>query len=425
MADEEQLLELIEQSIQDHGGDLSGWTHRDDGTLKIFDGRVSLNANIDDASPEQPGVAHVHVYATLHDHDDEVLDACLFGMAEDRDGAIAQATIIWMTGVAGPIRSFIDNKPVCMTCQAGVVDGDRNAGFVSGTYGLSNVRGFVGPSFMRGFNDQESVQQIDDAAPWFRYAAESAAPRRVHLAKATILCNGKEGWHRDLEIDGHDVSHHDPNWPAGLEIEDQGYMTRFAVFEFPRNSTIIEERAELDRTIKHFIQHYTDFENIDDLMDDMERQGFHADLVHDVEAISTIAFGRYYFERSGVQYSSVIFRARASGEIERDVPLMEVPAFSRGKAILAQLHEELGDDKILDICLYNAESHAIIQALESSGNEAQQELLSGMTLYPCVVPDRGTSQKTMDLALAELTAMIERNRGTTPTTEKKPWWKFW
>jgi hypothetical protein len=35
---------------------------------------------------------------------------------------------------------------------------------------------------------------INDSKPWFRFAAESAAPRRVHLAKATIVSKGKDGW---------------------------------------------------------------------------------------------------------------------------------------------------------------------------------------------------------------------------------------
>jgi hypothetical protein len=44
MSGEEQLLDLIEQGIVGHGGDLGGWTRRDGETLQLFDGRVTLRA---------------------------------------------------------------------------------------------------------------------------------------------------------------------------------------------------------------------------------------------------------------------------------------------------------------------------------------------------------------------------------------------
>ena len=46
--------------------------------------------------------------------------ACLCGLGQDRETALSQAAAVWITCVAGPIRSFLDGKPICMTCQAGV-----------------------------------------------------------------------------------------------------------------------------------------------------------------------------------------------------------------------------------------------------------------------------------------------------------------
>ena len=130
MPDAERLLELIEDCIVGHGGGLGGWTHHTDDTLQLFDGRVTLRAEVKDAGPSASrGAIHGHVLTTLHEHDDEVLDACLFGIGSDRDAALRQAATIWMTGMAGPIRSFLDNKPVCMTCQAGVDGGDASEGY--------------------------------------------------------------------------------------------------------------------------------------------------------------------------------------------------------------------------------------------------------------------------------------------------------
>lgn len=419
MSEAVELLDLIEQAIVAHGGDLGGWTRRADDTLQLFDGRVTLRAIVHDADPKHAGAAHVHVLATLHECDDETLDACLFGIGEDRAAAIRETTVLWLTCVAGPIKSFLDGKPVCMTCQAGVADGDAAAGYVQGDYGLPGLRAYVGPGVARAIADQRIVAAIDESKPWFLYAAETAAPRRVHLAKATIASHGKQGWQRDLEIDGHEVSHHDPNWPAGVAGPDFGYLTRFAVFEFPRNSTAIQRRAELDRTIRGFAQQYAAHENVDRLMESLVEQGFDADLVHEVESLSTIAFGRALFERAGVQYSQTVIRAMRDGRVEMDVPLMSLPAYSRARALTAELHAKLGEEGFQALALYNAESHAILQAMDAAGDKCD---LSKLSMLPCVVPDRGVSKETMDAAVQALNDLIARRRAAAV---KKPWWKLW
>jgi hypothetical protein len=414
----DRLLEHIEEGIVKHGGDLGGWTRRYDDALQLFDGRITVRAELNEQEQSREGTVHAHVFATLHEYDDEVLDACLFGAGKDDNAAVAEAAVLWITCVAGPIKSFLDGKPVCMTCQAGVQDGDASKGFFAGDYGLPGLRAFVGPSISRGKISHQIQSTLDDTKPWFRFAAESAAPRRVHLAKATIVSSGKDGWYRELEIDGHDVSHHDPNWPAGISGPDFGYLTRFAVFEFPRNSSVISRRAELERTIRHFAEHFSEYESTDQLMEEMVRQGFDADLVHEAESIGTIAFGRMYFEPYQVQYASTIIRARRDKRIETDIPLMSLPAYSRARALVPQLREKLSKDDFQMLCLYNAESHVILNAIEAGGEKAD---LTGMMLFPCVVPDRGVSDETMNAAMAMLHDLANRKRRQL----KKPWWKFW
>jgi hypothetical protein len=408
MCDSHRLLELIETCIAKHGGDLGGWTLRTDGTLRLFDGRVTLRAELrEGGTPALDGVVHAHVFATLHEHDDELLDACVIGVGDDRDPALGQAAAIWMTGVAGPIKSFLDNKPVCMTCQAGVTGGDISNGFCESDFGLPGLRAFVGPSISRGFSDDRIPSAIDETKPWFRFAAESAAPRRVHLAKATITSSGKDGWRRELEVDGHDVSHHDPDWPAGVKTTECGYLTRFAVFEFPRNSQEIARRARLEQAIRHFAENFQKFETADQLMEEMVRRGFDPELVHETEAISTIAFGRTLLEPHGVQYPSTVIRARRDGRIEPDVPLMSIPAYSRARALAAKLGETMPKEQFQALCFYTAESQAILKAMESLGDKLD---LTTLTMYPCVVPDYGVSQQTMDAALAMLNRLVEQQR---------------
>jgi hypothetical protein len=412
MSEAARLLELIEERIVDHGGDLDGWTARSGEELKIFAGRVTLRAEIVEGDGK---TVHGHVLATLHEYDDEVLDACILGMGEDQEAALGQAATIWMQGVGAPIRSFLDDREVCMASRI-----DREAAGV-----VTDGRAYAGPIFPRGLDDSV-VEALDDTLPWFRYAAESAAPRRVHLAKVSISAGNDAGWVRQLEIDGHDVSHRDPDWAAGVAVSRSGYVTRFAVFELSPGE--VERRAELDRTILHFAEHYPRSGSVEELMEEMERQGFAPDLVHEAESISTIAFGRLLFEGRGVSYPPTITRARSDGRVEVDVPLLSIPAYIRARALAPELREALTPDDFTTLCVYSAESNAILNAMDRSENVD----LAGLTLYPCVVPDRDVPPETMDEALRLLQQMVDRNRPAPPPEEQspappasKPWWKVW
>lgn len=417
MTDEaNQLLDLIEEVIVQHGGDLGGWTRRSSDRLQLFDGRVTLSAKIEDG-PEQDKVEpiHAHVLATLNDHQKEVLDACMFGMRDSREDSLKEIALFWMTQVAGPIKSFIDDKPVCMTVQSSVPNGNLKNGYSEHDYGIPGFRAAVGPEFSRGMETN-----FDGTYPWFRYAAESAAPRHVHLVKSIVFHRKDSGWYREMEIDGHDVSHSDPNWPATVGGPAFGYQTRFAIFTLEEET--IRSRKELDRTINHFALNYNRYETIDELMECMVREGFDVNLVDQAEAFATIAFGRLYFEGSGVQYSSVVTWARADGRIEDDVPLMSVPAYSRARAIGAKLRESMASDDFQALCFYNAESRAIIQFIEASVKDGVSEPdLSGLRMLPCIVPEHGVSDATMNKAVAALEAKLIAKR----VRSNKAWWQFW
>ena len=137
MSEATHLLDLIEERIVAHGGDLGGWTARDGDELKIFDGRVALRAEIVASGEGKP--VHAHVFATLHEHGDGPLEASIVGMGEDTDEALGQAATIWMQGVGAPIRSLLDDRPVCMASPAG-----------AGASGLAtDGRAYAGPIFPR------------------------------------------------------------------------------------------------------------------------------------------------------------------------------------------------------------------------------------------------------------------------------------
>lgn len=191
------LLNQIEEGLIAHGGELGGATVRAADTLSVCDARVVLRATVE-STPQ--GMLHAHILATLTDHADEVLDACMMGHG-DAEQALQEVAGLWIAGVAGPIRSFLDGRPVCMTCRSGVTNADPAAGEVPGGYGLSNLQAYVGPSFSRGFD--EDMAAIDDSRPWFQYADAAAAPRRVHLAKSMVMFQPDEGWTRTRRRPAH------------------------------------------------------------------------------------------------------------------------------------------------------------------------------------------------------------------------------
>ena len=79
--------------------------------------------------------------------------------------------------------------------------------------------------------------------------------------------------------------------------------------------------------------------------------------------------------------------------IQAGVPLMSIPAYSRARTLAVRLRQMMPKDDFESLCLYNAESNAILKAMKAAGDKLD---LTKMKMYPCVVPDRGVSDQTMD-----------------------------
>lgn len=75
-------------------------------------------------------------------------------------------------------------------------------------------------------------------------------------------------------------------------------------------------------------------------------------------------------------------------------------------------------DDFQSLCLYNAESNAILKAMGAGGDKLD---LTKIKMYPCVVPERGASERTVEAALAILNERV----GRKGPPEKRPRWKFW
>lgn len=412
MSESAALLKAIERG-QGTSSDLGGKTRCRGDALELFDGRVSLTAVLGEP-PRSPGLVgvHAHLLASLPEYDGETLDACVVGIGADQDAAVAQAAAVWLSTAAAPIRSFLDDKP----CGGAVRVGDSSAGNPPFYYGFPSVRAFAGPIAHRAMGTVNAPAPNDEVGPWFRFAVESASPRRVHLAKTTVLYQPKKPASCELELDGHDVSHRGFEWP--VPSKSLAIATRFAVFEFPGGPEAIRERAELERTIERFAETYAAGEEMNRIVDRLTQEGLDETHVIDVLSFAPIAFGRSLFEHLNVACASTILRVRRDGSFERGVPLASLPAYARAKALTPRLREKLGHDAFVALGRYSAETNVVEQAVAASPGRTD---FSSLLLAAPFVVEPGTAPEALRRTLASLRAETERVRAAA----RKPWWKFW
>ncbi len=420
MSESDRLLELIEEGLADYGGDLDGRICHSDGCLQIFDGRVTLQAELREQAQFQETRVHVHVLATLHEFDHEVLDACLFGTGFDRESALSEAAGLWVTCIACLIRSLIDGRAVG---SAEVIAIDPQLSGETTNSGFSGAivrRAYASPTIIRSFGESETSRLDLSEIPWFLYAKVLAAPRRVHLAKATVIAREGSSWSRKIEVDGHDASYEDSSWLKKIDNAEITYATRFAVFEFASDSDSLKRRAEIDRGIRHFATRLSEFDSREKLLEDMVGAGIDPDLAHEIETIGSLAFGRKLFEPQGVRFSPTVIRARRDGTIEEDVALMSIPTFARASALASELLAALTPEQGQELCCYGAESNAILQAIQAQGEGVDlQQLYAEIEFQPSVIPDRGVSAATITKAF-----VAQSNQKEVPPPESHtPWWK--
>jgi hypothetical protein len=107
----------------------------------------------------------------------------------------------------------------------------------------------------------------------------------------------------------------------------------------------------------------------------------------------------------------------------------------------------MSEEDFRSLAFYNAESGAILQALEAHGKDLDMRKISAS---PCVVPERNVDDQTYQAALAKQRELSSRPtspkvaepevgepKAAAPSTPRpprpaapksgsgKPWWKFW
>lgn len=167
---------------------------------------------------------HGHVFAGLPNpkapQGADWLDACVFGSGPS-GVAIEQAAEIWLHCVAAPILSCLSGQPVMAADHFGGAE----------PWGVPDRHGFVGPFFVRGDAgavDMDALAECD-AFRFDGYPDDT----RLHLVKV-VLQGGNRKWKRNLEIDGHAITHEDEDWSCSLPAPAAPVVgVRFAVFHKP------------------------------------------------------------------------------------------------------------------------------------------------------------------------------------------------
>ena len=174
----------------------------------------------------------------------------------------------------------------------------------------------------------------------------------------------------------------------------------------------------LDDAILYFALRYPSCESLEVLQHDMlHNQCFDPDHIHQVTHISTIAFGRFLFKNLGIKYSKTIIRARDDGSVEPDVDLASLPAYTRAIALVDTIQNSLSRHAFRVLCMYNAESRAIVRAMKALGQSLD---LREITMYPVVVPDLHVQKETVQRAF-DVVNRLRQAHWPTGSTCRRTW----
>ena len=196
------VLEVIRDELKRQSADVVGRIEFNGDVLTARDDQLILGAEVRHDPGSHLSIAHCHVVARVGGtRFSDPLDACMTGVDGDRRKGLAQAAQKWVAGVGCTLFSLLHAKPV------------MDATHFNGTdpWGVPGCHGFVGPLSGYGLTRPDDLSPIANAG-LFDYATAMAPPGIVHLAKVVLAANGKKGWTRTLEIDGHEATFEERGW---------------------------------------------------------------------------------------------------------------------------------------------------------------------------------------------------------------------
>jgi len=388
------ILQVIHDELARLDQEIVGELDLSEDSLTAMGGKLTLNAVVHHDEGLHSAIAHCHVTARVADEQTGHLDACLIGINPDRAAALADAAQYWINVVAGPIFSLLHERPVLGTTA---FDGSES-------YGVSGCSGYVGPKCARMLAEADDMKLLDDT-PSFDFAAEMAPPGIVHLTKVTLEASGEAGWNRTLEVDGHSATHVDRPWPAVEQAPAQGIVSQFAVFHYADQTQKVDERKQVDDTIRRYVAMVGTSGDTNNPIDTMLNEGVPAELLDQIATYAPLAFGRAALNSIGATFSPTYVQLKQDGTTTDGLQLMHQPVFARS-IILSQ--EFMSSAETIEGFKLIALSSSEVVTINNAMNEGSKP--EDLALLPPIIPDHGVSDETIQRTMKELIEKIESQR---------------
>lgn len=362
--------------------------------LTLLDGKLAIESKFINDS-ENPEMVHVHVISRIDSFPDVKLDACVVGFGENREEALVKAGIRWVNMAGFPILSL---------CHA---VGLGPAVHFSGeeVWGVKGCHGFVGPIGFSHFNMSESEMDIVYESPMFENVAELSPSGPLHLAKAVISSNGKGGWKRNLEIDGHKAEYMNESWDPGIPHPDSGYaiISQYVIYHYFDKPEFVQERQLIDDAINEYMKILKEDSTIDpdSVSDILVQKGHGADLAFWMHHFLPLAFINIQLMNTDVVLSDEYFVGRKGGTISKGYKLIKNTIYARAYAMgLHFCRSEEYHSSFEKAAYSSAVVHTLNKYLET------HETLDGLTTHPTLIPEAGLSDddlyKTIETFVAHL-----------------------
>lgn len=322
MEESRRILQHIREGLAAHERQLVGAVEIRDDVLFALDGKLSLQVQLQQNTGISNQIAHFHVVSRLGTASTSpALDACVVGMGADRASALKSLAERWVGAVGCVVFSLLHAKPVMGAVH---FDGTQS-------WGLPDCHGFLGPIHARVSGKIDLTPALHDGL--FDGVVALAPPGLLHICKVTLDADGRGGWKRVIEIDGHAARFEETAWSCSVEPPKQTVIaTQYAVFHFADRPGAVDRQVRLDAAICEFVAVCKATGSTEGVTEILVERGHEPDVVERVANFAPVAFCRVLFGGIGATFSPDYVRIPPSGKPERR-RLLHEPAFARSAAL--------------------------------------------------------------------------------------------
>lgn len=340
-----QLFSGLQTALNALPLELVGTVEMHERELVLRSGELAISAEFPLNEGEvNPSLLHVHLTTRWHksgSENPEHFPACLVAMRGGAENPYSQIVRKWITLVAPLVFSVVSGKSVL------------EAKFFSGNepWSVSRREGYIGPMETFFFRNEirEKLQPYLEnllESELFLNASELAGDKRLHIAKLTLVFNGK-GFERSLEIDEHAASLSQADWKCGLEIpkelqipatespQPQCLLSGFAVFygkateDSETKVEFVTENELIDESLETLLENFLGEDPPEFDIDVLRALGIDPTLVDDLNDFLPLAFGREFLDAMHVEYRDTYGMIYADGTFRKDLPLREKSVYCR------------------------------------------------------------------------------------------------